>query len=185
MAVNPNFTNANAATSFFSSGGGGGGGGSNVTFQTVNINQGGSITIGSSLNAGTDLLWNKDVSGAFQTYQSMKYYLTTSGIQNLVLYTYDQSGNLDRQVMGDVVCGGTNSTVYGGWSGLQIGSAGTNSLGTRLVNSQTGVIEATFQDINGTEQSLYNLSTINAGSDTANAILLMSSLKGTFPSCFS
>ena len=183
MPVNPNFTNANATTPFYSSGGGGSG--SNATFQTININEGGSINLGSSLNAGTYLTFDRDVSGTTGTSFGMGYYLATSGPSNLVVSLVDQAGNMDRFRLGDIAISGAGSAIYSATNTLQIGTAGTGVFGSRLVNPVNGSILAKLQDLNGTEQSLYNLSTINAGSDTANAIALMSSLKGTFPTCFS
>jgi len=53
--------------------------------------------------------------------------------------------------------------------------------GRTMVTINDGALGAT----NNNYFNLLGLSTINAGTDTANAVTLMSSLKGTFPSCFS
>lgn len=179
MPVNPNFTNANATTPFAS-----GGGGLNPTFDNVSINQGGSITMGSSLYAGVYQKWNKDVSGTNWTGNTMAYF---GGVQpsNLALQWIDQAGNMDSILAGDLTLSGKGVNVYSGYNGFQMGLSGTSNFGFRLVNQTNSNVAATLADLGGTTWNLYNLSTINAGSNTANAVALMSSLKATFPSNFS
>lgn len=179
MAVNPNFTNANAFTPYAS----GSGGGLNPTFNNVNINQGGSITMGSSLISGTFQNWNKDISGTNYTANTMAYF---GGTQpgNLSLQWLDQAGNMDGLFAGELTLSGKGVGVYSGYNGFQMGLSGTPNFGFRLVNQTNSNIDATLADLNGSTWSLYNLSTIVAGGNTANAVALLSSLKSAYPSNF-
>ena len=179
MAVNPNFTNANATTPFS------GVGGLNPTFANVNIQQGGSITIGSSVVTQTQLIYNKDVSGTLQTAFGTAYFGGAGSPQYLTVTTYDQAGNLDNQLLGDVLIGGKGTAIGPNYSVLNIGEAGTGVLGHRYIDRNTGTIGATYATYQPNSWSLNGLSTIQAGSYQANALSLMSSLKGTFPTSFS
>lgn len=181
MAVNPNFTNANATTPFAS----GGGGGLNPTFNSVTINQGGDINMGSSVNSATSMVWNYDVSGTLQLFQTMAYFGSNFGQpSSLVLFNIDQSAGADNQGFGDLLIAGKGESLQGSFNAINIGKSGTGVLGIRNVARATGAINATYAELLPTSWTLNGVSTINAGAYTANAVNLLSSLQGTFPTSF-
>lgn len=87
------------------SSGGGGSYPTDASFNTVTINQGGGITLGSSINSNTSIDFNRDVSGTLFTNLSMEY-MNSSSPSNLVIYARDQSFNLDAMMLGEVRVGG-------------------------------------------------------------------------------
>ena len=139
---------------------GGGGGGSN--FQFLNITEGGSLTIASSVNVETQLVFNKDVSGTTYTSMTMTEYPDSSGPVTLALTT--QAGAADTLLLGDLVAGGagTNVPIVSN-SVLVLGKSGTNALGLYQQSSATGSNEAAYLSVtpNTTELNLSNVKTIN------------------------
>lgn len=125
MSLTPNVTYANADTPCFVPAGGGGGGGSNPTFSNVTIAQGGSITMGSSINSNTPLDFNRDVSGTLITEITMDY-MNGNSPSNLVLNVRDQNSDLDTMLFGEVRCAILGSNYNSGDPYVSLGLSALN-----------------------------------------------------------
>lgn len=159
MAVNPNFTNANATTPYAS---GGGGAGSNFP---VGIN----ITSGVSSNwfrVEPTVYWGQpslsvvnadDLSGsAYLNPLASQFFLSVAPLAPYKTARYE-----------------ANTIIYQG-------NGGSGGNATFLTVNDANLT-------NGTSPLAFNvsgLSTIQSGTNIANAESLMSTLKGNFPICF-
>ena len=157
MAVNPNFTNANRKTSYF-------------TVKDSNNNlEVGSLQLTPATQDATD---SDSIYSGFNPYNGY----------NCVAVFNSANGNL-----GPLQAGGNISVQ-------QAGNSPSSALyrmyytpdGITWEQANTGT-DFPMMTINPTtqQQSLVNVSSINVSTFTANNLALMSSLKGTFPSCFS
>ena len=157
MAVNPNFTNANRTTSYF-------------TVKDSNNNlEVGSLQLTPATQDATD---SDSIYSGFNPYNGY----------NCVAVFNSANGNL-----GPLQAGGNISVQQAGnspSSALYRMYYTPDGITWEQANTGTDFPMMTINPTNQT-QNLLNLSTINAGTNTANAVALMSSLKGTFPSCFS
>ena len=160
MAVNPNFTNANATTPYAS---GGGAGGSNFPLG-INITSGTSSNL---FKVDPIINWSQpslsvrngsDLSGAsYLNSLAAEYFLAGkgSGLQF-------RTGRYES----DIIYFQGNSGTGGNTTFLQVNDANLNNGTTPLAFYISG------------------LSTIQSGTNIANAQSLMSTLKGNFPICF-
>lgn len=150
---------ANPSTPIWGQGGGGGGG---SNFQTLNITEGGTLNIASSINQETSLIFYKDVSGTLQSDVQMYYYPPSGQPSNLCLAVFNEGQNADRLTVGDLNAAGTGTPLPGGHSCLSIGTAGTNAYGIRQLGTSSNVV-ATYLDVtpNTTNMNLSNVTTIN------------------------
>ena len=110
------------------------GGGSyptDASFNTVNVLQGGNISVGSSLNEWTSLRFFRDVSGTDGTYFAMAY----TGAPNLSLCVRNLSNySADQLRLGDLRAYGDGGDITGA-SSISLGTAGTATIGIRQVDS--------------------------------------------------
>ena len=151
---------ANATTPLWAPAGSGGGGGSNATFTTLNISQGGSINLASSVNTGTQLAFYKDVSGTTYDVLSMVYY-PTPVVSNLRLCLQNEVGQADTVIVGDVLIAGTGTDVDAtSYMPVNIGFAGTSTLGIRQLD-EDGNPAADYITFSGSNMDLSNVSSIN------------------------
>lgn len=124
---------ANPATSCWASASGGGG--VNPAFSNVSIVQGGSITMGSSINSNTPLDFSRDVSGTTFTEITMDY-MDGNQPSNLVLNVRDQNSDLDAMLFGEVRCANLGSNYQSGEPYVSLGVSALN------YNSGAGVTKA-------------------------------------------
>lgn len=138
--------------------GGGGGGGSNLVVDTIAVNQGGNITMGSSANTGTFMIWNKDISGTtaavLQTLDDQN--------NNPFLTLYNEANNYDALFLGNVFAHGTvntssanNQIVLGNLSG---------ELGLASRDYNTGVVTPYLDVCGNNLADLKNIQSINGAS---------------------
>lgn len=142
-------------------GSGGGGGGSNATFETITINQGGSITLGSSINEGTSLVFNKDLSGTTFAYLTMEYSPNSGQPADLHPILLNDQNEADMLQVGDLQAYGLNENPFSATEVISLGTAGTGTLGLRLLNPQTGSNLSTFATFASNAMDLSNVSSIN------------------------
>ena len=151
-------TFANPTTALF--GGGGGGGGSNLVVDTLAVNQGGSITLGSAVTSNTILAFNKDVSGTTQSQLSMAYIPDNGGPADLHLLVTDQTGFAsDTFAVGDLLAMGTGNPYTA--NAVCLGDAGTGTLGLRLVDNSVGGVLSTYATFASNAVDLSNVTSIN------------------------
>ena len=158
MAVNPNFTNANAGTPYAS---GGVPPTSNLLVASIQFTP---ALAGNPTDSDT-------VGQGFNPYDG-------TNICSIVQKSTENLGPL----------------LMGGSAIVQQAGNGPSTALYRMFYNPEGIIweqantGTSFPMMainpNTQTQNLFNLSTINAGGNTANAISLMSSLKGTFPTSF-
>lgn len=157
MSLLFNAVQANPQQSVFAAYGSGGGGSYPVdaSFNTLNITQGGTLNIGSSINQGTSLRFFKDVSGTTASLFGMAYSGTNLGlcVRSLPDFTADQLRVGDLRAYGD-----GNSVTQG--TSVSLGDAGTSNLGLRLVD-RTGAILSTYATFASNDMTLSNLTSIN------------------------
>ena len=189
MAVNPNFTNANAKTSFFSAGGGGGPVPDPLNISTINA---------VAINAKTVNTSNYFPSTTPNLLCLDNYMLVQSNAQggrNTIRTIWDatDSGAVVSCVMGS---DGTRGTAFIGseWPGfitMPMTMYGANitlesdnetfffmdGLAGAIGNISTGVV------LNSSQLGGVSTLTTTAG-DQANMAALMSTLKDTYPNCF-
>ena len=194
MAVNPNFTNANAFTSYFSSGGGGGPVPDPLSVSTIN-----SYTVNTTaLNAKTIATSNFVPSGTPNLIPIDNYMLVNSNSQGgrvsiRTSYDANDTGAVVSCVMGS---DGTLGTAFIGseWPGyisMPMSIYGAN------INLKSD--NETFFFLDGNAGAIGNISTgvtFNSASNVLNTITdptkqytadttaLFSTLKDLYPSCF-
>lgn len=135
-----------------------GGGGPNLVVDTIAVNQGGNITIGSSISSGTDIQWNKALDGSTNMTMYMEYQEPAGS--NLILTLADQSNFYDSIQLGNVYAYGQGVTQGGAANQILMGSD-TGFVGIGLKNGSTGVITP-YLDICGNDLvDLKNVQTIN------------------------
>ena len=128
----------------------GGGGGSN--FQLLNITQTGG-------NAG-ELNFFKDASGS--AFTQLQMYPNPAGVSgSQVLSVYDASGLADTLQVGDLQAAGTGSLPGSEPPALSLGTAGTGTLGLRLVDTDAGGVTATYATFASNAFDLSNVTSIN------------------------
>lgn len=139
---------------------GGGGGGSN--FQYLNITEGGALTIASSVNQETQLVFEKDVSGTSYDALAMNYYPPGGQTSNLRLTLTDDQGACDDMIVGDLIVAGKGTDIGAGLNPLVLGFAGTSALGLYQQDNVGSNIGAyLYVTPNTTELNLSNVKTIN------------------------
>jgi hypothetical protein len=114
---------ANPTTSCWASASGGGN--INPAFSNVSIVQGGSITMGSSINSNTPLDFSRDVSGTTFTEITMDY-MNGASPSNLVLNVRDQNSDLDTMLFGEVRCAVLGSNYNSGDPYVSLGLSALN-----------------------------------------------------------
>jgi hypothetical protein len=156
MSVNPNSTNASRTTSYF------------LTKDSNNNLEIGSLQLTPATQDATD---SDSIYSGFNPYNGY----------NCVAVFNSANGNL-----GPLQAGGNISVQQAGnspSSALYRMFYTSDGITWEQANTGTAFPMVTINPTNQT-QNLLNLSTINAGTNTANAVALMSSLKGTFPTSF-
>jgi hypothetical protein len=113
------------------------GGGLNPTFTNVTINQGGAITMGSSITEGTQMFWNKNLAGTTYTQMVMGYDEPAAGTLSLTFL--DETNDYDKLKVGNVYAFG-DGTGYGGAAPQVVLGNASGALGLALKNGTTGVV---------------------------------------------
>ena len=158
MAVNPNFTNANAFTPY-----GGGSGGLNPTVNSVAF-----IPVQSNITVLSDQL-----GAQYSAYGTASLLGISQGGNGGAAGNLRVGDYLEVQEQGTPGAQGLNRVLYG---------SGSISLQQR----NTGTLYPILQVNTSTDNTwaMTNLSSMTSGGNTANVAALMSSLKATFPSNF-
>jgi hypothetical protein len=169
MSLLPNATYANPATPLWEVAGGGGGG-LNPTFDNVTINQGGAITMGSSITTGTQMFWNKNLAGTTYTQMVMGYDEPAAGALSLTFL--DETNDYDRLKVGNVYAFG-DGTGYGGAAPQIVLGNASGALGLALKNGTTGTVTPVLSQTSPsvTTFALSNISTINGSPVGGSSIL--------------
>jgi hypothetical protein len=138
-----------------------GGGGSyptDASFNSLNVLQGGTLNVGSSINQGTSLRFFKDVSGTSASLFGMAY---SGGNLSLCLRRLPDF-RADQLRLGDLRSYGDGG-VFSSGNSISLGNAGTGSLGIRSVDA-TGAVLGTYITFAPASNAmdLSNVTSINA-----------------------
>lgn len=132
-----------------------GGSSPNLTVDSLTVNQGGEIVIGSPINQNTNIVFYKDVSGTTSTLLQMGYNVPGSSPAQLNVSLLNETGLFDTLQCGTVQAYGP--TQYGAATpSLGLGQLGSN-VGLALKNGGTGVITP-FMSLSGSTMSISNTS---------------------------
>lgn len=129
-----------------------------ASFNTVLINDGGSLTIGSSVNLGTNLNFNKALDGS--TFSTLA--TTYDPQNNLVLTLLNESGTTDPLLVGDLRVAGDGAPLGGSISYFSLGVGGGVSLPG--LSHQDGInppVELIAYDQTTSTQALSNVALID------------------------
>lgn len=118
---------------------GGGGSGSNVTLDTLNINQGGDITMGSSIGGATFLTFNKAVDGSTSANLVMEDLLPLNAPPVQLLTLLDGASNYDSLVCGNVYATGEGVSYVDTEPQVVLGTL-SGKLGLAFKQGTTGVV---------------------------------------------
>lgn len=127
-----------------------GGGGQDLTLTELNINQGGNITLGSSINQATQLIFNKSVDGVLHN-QLIETYIAGDSGAGLALTLADNNDRYDNLQVGNVFVFGDNEE-YTNPNYLSLNGTTTN-VGLSYGTPDTRVV---FADVSGTNLNLYS-----------------------------
>jgi hypothetical protein len=141
------------------------GGGLNPTFTNVTINQGGAITMGSSITEGTQMFWNKNLAGTTYTQMVMGYDEPATGALSLTFL--DETNDYDRLKVGNVYAFG-DGTAYGGAAPQIVLGNASGALGLALKNGTTGTVTPVISQSSPsvTTFDLSNIKTLNSAAGT-------------------
>lgn len=178
----------------------GGGSGSNITVDTLNINQGGEIVIGSSINQITPIQFNKDLSGTSSANLQMNFDYPGTSPSNLALSCVNQGGIFDLlqcsaiKTFGPTLANGETPSLgfgnVGGNVGITYKDGGTGAITpfmtlvpattpTMILNNMSDF----FTDISGTQVKQPKIQTgafASSGSSGSNVVTLPQSYSGTY-----
>jgi len=113
----------------------------NIIANNVTINQGGSIRLGSSINDGTTLIFNKAVDGSTSSVLQEEYRGGGGGATNLELSVFDQTGHYDTIGLGDIdVYGKGAATGTANYINFQ-GTGGSFGLSYGNNNTRTAYLD--------------------------------------------
>jgi hypothetical protein len=159
MSLVPGSVYANPNQPCFQPFGSGGGGGSNLVVDTIDVNQGGSITMGSSDVSSTILVFNKAVNGSTFSYFQMGDD-TPIAPPSQTLRLADQTGYADGLAVGNVYSFGNGSLYNSNTTQLVLGNI-TGKLGLAAKDGTTGADTAFLQlDTSGTLATLTNIENV-------------------------
>lgn len=141
------------------------GGGPNPVVDTLTVNQGGAIVMGSSINTGTAMEWYKDLAGTQVSVLTMSYNQPGSSPSNLNLCLVRETNTYDSLLVANIQAYGfvpfntnTNSVLLGsegGFAGVMLRDGGTGAVTPFLDISGSEVAVkntyAFFTDISGTQ----------------------------------
>lgn len=131
---------------------GGGGSGSNLTLDNLDINEGGFVTFGSSINISTGMRLYKDISGT--TFTQIQQATIGDSLTEFAPTVFDEVGNSDRLQVGDLVVYGQGA-AFGISDYLSLNGTGSNP-GISYGNSTS---RTAFADVSGST-FLLNRSTV-------------------------
>lgn len=112
-----------------------GGSGEDLTLNELNINQGGNITLGSSINNATSIVFNKALDGS--TITQMQELFVGDSTTDLALTLIDQASEYDALQIGNLFAYGLG-TAYGAANYLSFNGSGPSfglSYGTTTVRN--------------------------------------------------
>lgn len=125
-------------------------GNENIVTNQITINQGGSIRLGSSINSGTELIFNKALDGSTSTILQESYRGGGGGPTNLELTIFDQNATHDVLGVGDISVYGKGSADgtanyvnfqgTGGSFGLSYGNNNTRTVYLDKLETGTAVL---------------------------------------------
>ena len=156
MSTLPNSVYANPSTPCFEPFGGGGGG-LNPVVDSLTVNQGGTITLGSPINQGTTLTFNKALDGSTYSILAEAYLLPGNTPADLRPTIFNDTNNYEGLVAGTFYAHG--NAVYGAAPSVVLGDLGTGvGLGYR---DNAAIITPLAEVVMGPEFTLSNVKSIN------------------------
>jgi hypothetical protein len=143
---------------------GGGGTGTyplDASFNTILINEGGGLIISSSINQGTDLIFNKDVAGSNVSRFQMVYNPSST----LTLGLINEGITADPLLVGDLRAVGEGTTITNATPYLSLGvGGGVSKPGLSFQEPGRPPIELLGFDVGTSAQTLSNVEAIDGAS---------------------